>query len=192
MAQSQAADGAAAIAFVFLMGLLITCNLRHQVGASSPLNLPPAWGKANPALGFGKPTWDHPLGTESSGSDMPLAVLIVGSPRSLRVGMIAAGVGVLIGVVLGFVAGFMGGWDRPSDHTLADAVITIPALAVLIVSVVTLSSRSVQKTWRFCLLRSIGQVTRLIRARVLTLRERGYVQMARLSGASTFDIMFKG
>ncbi len=180
------------IAFVFLMGLLgpYVYNTKLALPASSPLNLPPAWGKANPALGFGKPTWDHPLGTESSGRDM-LAVLIVGSPRSLRVGMIAAGVGVLIGVVLGFVAGFMGGWIDNVIRTLADAVITIPALAVLIVIAAFVKQVSPENMAILLAMLNWAGPTRLIRAQVLTLRERGYVQMARLSGASTFDIMFK-
>ncbi len=74
---------------------------------------------------FGTATWDHPLGTESSGRDM-LAVLLVGAPRSLRVGLIAATIGMLIGVVLGFTAGYMGGWVDAVIRTLSDAIIVIP------------------------------------------------------------------
>lgn len=158
--------------------------------ASSPLNRPPAWGEANPQLGFGEPTWEHPLGTESSGRDM-LAVLLVGSPRSLRVGMIAAGVGVGIGVILGFVAGFIGGWVDTVIRTLADAVITIPALVVLIVIAAFVKQVSPENMALLLAALNWAGPTRLIRAQVLTLRERGYVQMARLSGASSFDIMFK-
>ena len=75
---------------------------------------------------------EHPLGTESSGRDM-LSVLLVGAPRSLRVGLIAATIGMLIGVLLGFTAGYMGGWVDAVIRTLSDAIIVIPVLAVLIV-----------------------------------------------------------
>ncbi len=144
---------------------------------------------ANP-YGFGAPSWDHPLGTESNGRDM-LAVLIVGAPRSLRIGLIAAGIGMLTGILLGFMAGFMGGWVDNVIRTLADSVITIPSLAVLIVISAYVRSVSVENMALLLAIFAWPGPTRLIRAQVLTMRERGYVQMARLSGASRFDIMFK-
>jgi peptide/nickel transport system permease protein len=145
--------------------------------------------RTNP-YGFGNPSWDHPLGTESNGRDM-LAVLIVGAPRSLRVGLIAAGIGMLVGIMLGFTAGFLGGWVDNVIRTLSDAAITIPSLAVLIVISAYVRSVSVENMALLLALFAWPGPTRLIRSQVLTLRERGYVQMARLSGASTFDIMFK-
>ena len=62
-----------------------------------------------------------------------LAVLLVGAPRSLTIGLIAATIGMFIGVVLGFTAGYMGGWVDNVIRTLSDAIIVIPVLAVLIV-----------------------------------------------------------
>ncbi len=157
--------------------------------ASSPLNLPPAWVETD-LPGIGKPTWEHPLGTESNGRDM-LAVLIVGTPRSLRVGLIAAGVGMLVGVILGFSAGFMGGWVDNVIRTLSDSVITIPSLAVLIVISAYVRTVSVENMALLLAIFAWPGPTRLLRSQVLSMRERGYVQMARLSGASTFAIMFK-
>jgi peptide/nickel transport system permease protein len=165
-------------------------NTALALPASSPLNRPPVWGEANPQLGFGEPTWDHPLGTESSGRDM-LAVLLVGSPRSLRIGMLAAGLSVGFGVMLGFIAGFVGGWVDTVIRTLADSIITIPTLVVLIVIAAFVKQVSPENMALLLAALSWPGPTRLIRAQVLTLRERGYVQMARLSGASSFDIMFK-
>src|ERR687884_409269 len=111
---------------------------------------------------FDEPDPAHPLGTESNGRDI-LAVIITGAPRSFQVGLIAAGVGLGVGIVLGFSAGYLGGW--------VDSVISTMALILALFS------------W--------AGPTRLIRAQVLSLRERGYVRMARLSGVSTFDIMFR-
>ena len=142
------------------------------------------------AYGFGLPAWEHPFGTESNGRDM-LAVLLVGAPRSLRIGLIAAGLGMLVGIFLGFTAGFMGGWVDNVIRTLSDAVITIPSLAVLIVISAYVRSVSVENMALLLALFAWPGPTRLIRAQVLTMRERGYVQMARLSGASRFDIMFR-
>ena len=150
--------------------------------ASSPLNLPPMWVAGGTAA--------HPLGTENSGRDM-LALLIAGAPWSLRVGLIAAGAGMIIGALLGFTAGFKGGRVDSVIRTIADAAITIPSLAVLIVIAAFVRQITVETMALLLALFAWPGPTRLIRAQVLTLRERGYVQMARLSGASTFAIMFK-
>ncbi len=133
---------------------------------------------------------EHPLGTDNSGRDI-LAVLIVGAPASLRVGVIAASVGMLIGVMLGFASGFLGGWVDNVIRTISDVAFTIPSLAVLLV--ISAYMRRVELDTMALLLALFAWPgpTRLIRAQVLTLRERGYVRMAQLSGLSTFDIMFK-
>lgn len=142
------------------------------------------------ARGFGVPTWEHPLGTESNGRDM-LAVLLVGAPRSLRVGLIAAGIGMAVGILLGFTAGFLGGWVDNVIRTIADSVVTIPSLAVLIVISAFVRQISVENMGLLLALFAWPQPTRLIRSQVLSMREQGYVKMARLSGVPTFDIMFK-
>lgn len=135
-------------------------------------------------------TLAHPLGTENSGRDM-LALIITGAPSSLRVGFIAAGLGMIVGIALGFSAGFLGGWVDNVIRTLSDAAITIPSLAVLIVIGAFLKTVDVNTMALLLALFAWPGPTRLIRSQVLSLRERGYVQMARLSGVPTFDIMFK-
>ena len=132
---------------------------------------------------------EHPLGTTNSGRDM-LAVMLVGTPATMSIGFIAAGIGMLIGIILGFTAGFYGGlWDD-FVRLMADTTTTIPALAVLIVvqslfrvEVNTMAAMIALFTW--------PGPTRYIRAQVLTMRESGYVKMAKLSGAPERDIMFK-
>ena len=75
---------------------------------SAPLNLPP-YGFENMRKQEG--VIEHPLGTTNSGRDM-LAVMLVGTPATMSIGFIAAGIGMLIGIILGFTAGFYGGlWD---------------------------------------------------------------------------------
>jgi peptide/nickel transport system permease protein len=156
---------------------------------SAPLNLPPIWVKDGPAF-MPAPDPAHPLGSESNGRDM-LALLMAAAPGTLRIGLTAAGLGMAIGIFLGFSAGYLGGWWDTVVRTLADSVYTIPSLAVLIV--ISSMVRQIDLTNMAVLLALFAWPgpTRLIRAQVLSLRERGYVQMARLSGASTFDIMFK-
>jgi peptide/nickel transport system permease protein len=149
--------------------------------ASGPRNLPPAWWEG------GSPA--HPLGTENMGRDI-LAELIVGTPSSLKVGLIAASLGLGVGLILGSLAGYMGGRVDTVIRTISDSVITIPAIMVLIViaSYVKMTSTTVM-AFILALFAWPGP-TRLVRSQVLTLRERGYVRMAMLSGATALEIMF--
>ncbi len=157
------------------------------LAASSPLNLPP-YGFTNQRGQEGVP--EHPLGTENSGRDM-LALLIVGTPRTLGVGVVAAAIGMFVGIVLGFMAGFLGGWIDDVIRIVTDVTITIPSLLVLIV-IQSVLPRIDLLTMAFLIsLFAWPRPTRFIRAQVLTMREAGYVQMARLSGVPARDIMFK-
>ena len=181
--------GSAIIATIILVGVFgrFFWDVNLAYTASSPLNLPPV-GFVNSRQQAG--TWEHPLGTENSGRDM-LALLIVGAPNSFVIGVIAATMGMGIGITLGFTAGFVGGRVDDVIRLISDVMITIPALMVLIVIQSLL--RQVDIVAMALLIGAFAwpSPTRLIRAQVLSMRESGYVQMAKLSGASTFTIMFK-
>ncbi len=157
---------------------------------SAPINIVPIWAEADPNLGFKDGDPAYPLGTDSTGRDM-LALILVATPRSLMVGLIGAGIGMLVGVILGFSAGLLGGWLDAIVRILADALMTIPGLAVLVVIASYVRQFDISSMALLMAIFAWPGPTRLIRAQVLSMRERGYIQMARLSGASTFDIMFK-
>jgi peptide/nickel transport system permease protein len=148
--------------------------------ASSPRNLPPMWMERGSRA--------HPLGTESMGRDM-LAQLIVGTPSSLKVGLIASSIGLGTGLLLGSLAGYLGGWVDSVVRTFSDSVVTIPSLAVLVViaSYVKMTDTTVMAL--ILALFAWPGPTRVVRSQVLTLRERGYVRMAVLSGAPPLEIM---
>ncbi len=167
---------------ILLFGLLgpLFWDTELAFTASSPVNLPPVWDKG------GKP--DHPLGTESNGRDM-LAQLIVGIPASLKVGLVAASIGMGVGILLGSLAGYMGGWIDHVIRTLTDSVITIPSLMVLISIAAYVKMTDTTAMALVLALFAWPGPTRLIRSQVLTLRERGYVRMALLSNVPALEIM---
>jgi peptide/nickel transport system permease protein len=182
-------SGLALIAAILLLGILgrLFWNTDLAYTGSSPLNLPPVgFTSARGLVG----TWDHPLGTENSGRDL-LALIIQGAPNSFMVGVIAAVVGMGVGIFLGFSAGFLGGRVDDIVKLLSDVAVTIPALMVLIVIQSLLRQVEVTTMAFLISLFAWPGPTRLIRAQVLTMRESGYVQMAKLSGASTSSIMFR-
>jgi len=183
---------------IFIVGSIILLGVLGRIfwdenlalTASSPLNMPPVGFTYSTLRGDTPGTWEHPLGTENSGRDM-LALMIIGAPNSLMVGVVAAAVGMSVGILLGFTAGFMGGWVDDIIRLASDVTVTIPALMVLIVIQSLIDQVTVRDMALLISLFTWPSPTRLIRAQVLSMRESGYVQMAKLSGSSTFDIMFK-
>ncbi len=115
----------------------------------------------------------------------------VATPRSLKVGLIAASLGTLTGIILGFASGFIGGWLDSFIRIISDAWMTIPGLTVLIVIASYVEEFDINSMAIVIAMFAWPGPTRIIRAQVLSMRERGYVQMAQISGASTFAIMFK-
>ncbi len=182
-------SGAAILGVMFLLIFLgyqfYDTNL--ALSARAPLNLPPV-GFTNWRGQEGIP--EHPLGTENSGRDM-LALLIVGTPRTIGVGVIAASVGMIVGIFLGFLAGFLGGVFDDVIRLATDITITIPSLLVLIVIQSVLGRVDLITMALLISLFAWAAPTRYIRAQVLSMRESGYVQMARLSGVPVRNIMFK-
>lgn len=156
---------------------------------SSPLKVPPAGVSHTTLRGTTVGSMAHPLGTDGDGRDM-LAVMIVGAPRTLAIGFVAALAGMSIGILLGFTAGFVGGRVDDFIRIAADTSITIPSILVLIVIQSIIPVNLIGMALLISLFAWPGP-TRLIRGQVLSMRESGYVKMARISGVSTFDIMFK-
>ena len=125
------------LAGLVILGILVIGTLLGRMfwdtdlafPTTSPPNLPPV-GVVN-SRGQGG-TWEHPLGTETSGRDM-LALIILSVPNTILVGFLAAAIGTGIGIVLGFSAGFLGGWADDFIRLISDVTITIPALLILIV-----------------------------------------------------------
>jgi peptide/nickel transport system permease protein len=157
---------------------------------SSPTNVVPIWVKEKPSglLKDGDPA--HPLGTESNGRDM-LAVLLVGTPRTLRIGLIGAGVGMLVGITLGFTAGLLGGWVDLVISTLCDTMVSMPGLAVLVVIAAYIPQMEVNDLAMIMAIFAWPLPARSIRAQILSMRERDFIKLAIISGASRLDIMFK-
>jgi peptide/nickel transport system permease protein len=135
------------------------------------------------------PSAEHPLGTDTVGRDL-LAVLIVGTPLTLTVGLIAGFIGLAIGTTFGFISGYFGG---PIDTLLrgaADVFLTVPGLLLLVV-IASSTKGAVNVQTEALVVAALAWMwpTRTIRSQVLTMRERGYIQVARFSGSSDARII---
>jgi peptide/nickel transport system permease protein len=134
------------------------------------------------------PGAEHLLGTQSEGRDM-LALLMLATPATLTVGFLGGGIAVVIGLVLGFTSGYFGGRFDSVTSTITDIGLTIPPLAVLILIAATFPVVSVATMGLIVALTAWMIVTRVIRAQVLTISQREYIKVAKLSGMSDLEII---
>ena len=131
-----------------------------------------------------EPSARYPFGTDKQGRDM-LSVMVAGTPLTLRIGLIAGVLGVGFGAALAFIAAYYRGWVDTLIRGVVDIGLTVPGLMLLIVIAMSLKSSLSVDQMAF-VIASLAWLNpaRIIRAQVLTIRERTYVQVARLSGLS--------
>jgi peptide/nickel transport system permease protein len=138
----------------------------------------PAW--ANPAK-FG------PLGTDNLGRSV-LTQFIWGSRISLLVGLAATVLAMLNGSVVGIAAGFIGGWTEAVLMRLTEWFLVIPFLPLAIVLAAILGP-SIQNIILVIGITSWPSTARIVRAQVLTVKERLYVDRSRALGATNRHLM---
>ncbi len=137
------------------------------------------------------PSWALPFGSDRQGRDL-FAVIIAGTPLTLKIGLIAGFIGIGLGTIFGFVSAYYGGVVDTIIRGVVDIGLSIPGLLVLIILAVTI--RTAITTDQLALVVACLawlSPTRTIRAQVLTMRERSWIQVARLSGMSGPEIIVK-
>lgn len=172
-----------AVGFVLLSGLILFAGIGRilwDLDLARPLSAP-----ANQP-----PSWDHPLGSDRQGRDL-FAVLIQGTTLTVYIGLLAGLLGVAIGTVLALIAAYYGGIVDTIIRGVVDVGLTIPPLLVLILLAVSIGS-GLTVTQMALVVAALAWLypTRTIRSQVLSLKERSFVQVARLSGASGRQIIF--
>jgi peptide/nickel transport system permease protein len=137
------------------------------------------------------PSWELPFGSDRQGRNL-FAVITVGTLLTLRIGLIAGILGVGFGAMLGFIGAYYGGLVDSFVRGAVDLGLTVPSLMVLIVVAMTLREGMTVNVMAL-VIASLAWLypARTIRAQVLTLRERAYVQIARMSGVSGPGIIVK-
>ena len=132
------------------------------------------------------PSSTHILGTDELGRDI-YSRLLYGTRISLKVGLIAATISVLIGTLLGIISGYFGGIVDMIIMRLVDIMLCFPTF-FLIILVIAFLEPNITNVMIVIGLTSWPGLTRLVRAEVLSLREREYVHAAYLLGLSHLRI----
>jgi peptide/nickel transport system permease protein len=135
------------------------------------------------------PSSAHWLGSDTQGRDV-LASLLAATPRTLEIGLLAGLIGLGVGGTLGLHAGWFRGPIDAVIRTTCDVMMTIPAIAVLVLVGTSVRSMTVGLMALVVALLSWMVPARAVRAQVLSLRERPWVDIARLNGMSSLGIVF--
>lgn len=137
------------------------------------------------------PSPSLPFGSDKQGRNL-LAVMIVGTPQTLQIGLIAGLIGVSIGTLLALVSAFYGGVGDAFIRGIVDIGLTIPGLMVLITLAMNVKGGlSIPQMILVVAVLAWLFPARVIRAQVLSARERAYIEVARLSGMSRPAIIVK-
>ncbi len=187
----------ALVSIILFLVIVITA-----ASASGILGLPGWWGRnyttLYPIHDAGKPTltlWpfslgEHPFGQNNVGKDY-FAMTMRGIVNSSYVMFIIGLTGAFIGVVVGAIAGYYRGWVDAVLMRITDVVIVIPVIVIGAVVGTAVGGLGPITLAFFLGFVAWTGIARLVRAEFLSLREREFVEAARVAGASDFRIIFK-
>ena len=190
----------ALILFIVIGTILVPVRRANKPDPINILQAPTAineWFTVDPV------DW-HPFGTDATGRDI-FARIIYGGQISLVIGLLALALGITMGVVVGGVAGYFGGWIDAILMSVTEALLCIPQLFLLIVTAKLFGSKipAIVLSQDYKISGSVIVVilvigftswmylARIVRANVLSLRERDYVAAAEVLGVSRLKILFR-
>ncbi len=159
------------------------------LSAFAPIVSPYDPNKTNLLLIFEPPSLAHPMGTDSLGRDLATRILF-GGRVSLAVGVLAALLALTLGTLVGAVAGFYGGVIDGALMRLVDVLLSIPRLFLLVLLAVVFGGTVLTIILVLGAL-SWMRTSRIVRATVMSLKGREFIEAARCIGAGDVRIMVR-
>jgi peptide/nickel transport system permease protein len=136
---------------------------------------------------FSPPSLEFPFGTDNLGRSI-LALTVWGSRISLTIGLLATLIAVGIGALIGIVAGYLGRWPETLLMRLTDWFLVIPFLPLAIV-LASILGQSMGVITLVIGITSWPSTARIVRAQVLSVKTRPYVERAQALGASSWHLV---
>jgi peptide/nickel transport system permease protein len=162
------------LALAWLLGLLIFT-------ATAPLYLSQSAEHMDFSKVLEAPSFQHLFGTDALGRDL-LSRVLLGARVSLSVGVMAVGLALAVGVLLGALAGYYGGWCDRLLMALVDIMLCFPAF-FLILAVIAVLGPNILNIMVIIGLTGWMGTARLVRAEILSLKEREFILASRALGA---------
>lgn len=176
------ANRAAAVGLVFIVIIALVAIFAEWILPHDPTYSFPGMRGKPPAV-------DHWLGFDHIGRDL-LSRIIYGARIALLVGLVATAVSVGIGVLVGALAGYFGGWVDAILSRIVDTLMAFPLLALLIVLSAVLGP-SLTTTIIVIGATTWARFARVVRADVMSLKQRDYIIAARAIGARSGGIIWR-
>ena len=175
--------GLSLIGIFFSMALLAPWLAPPSPGSRDPYLIPQESFSPNPR----PPGPGHPLGTTERQYDLYYG-LIWGSRTAFKVGILVVSISLILGILVGSLSSYYGGWVDELAMRFVDIVLAVPdiVLAVVIVSVL---GPGLDKVMGAIAAVSWPSYARLLRADILSLKERTFVEAARALGAGDLRIL---
>lgn len=175
-------DPVSAVGFLLAFGFLI-------VVAGAPVIAPNASSVVDLSQRLQAPSSDHWFGTDQSGRDI-FSRVVYGARISLVAGVTIVGLGVLIGTPLGLLAGWAGGWLDDLLMRVTDMFLAFPAL-VLAMGIAAALGPSLTNATIATALTWWPWFARLVRGETLRLKQEGFVEAAKVAGATNGRIVLQ-
>ncbi len=138
-----------------------------------------------------EPSSEHWLGTDIRGNDI-LARTIYGARVSLTIGIVATVVSMGLGSLVGLLSGFWGGWRDEALMRVTDVFLVMPWLVLMIVLAAVLpGGDSVTKIIIVIGITGWSSTARIVRAQVLSIKKRAFIERARAVGSGDLHIVRK-
>ncbi|HTT88039.1 MAG TPA: ABC transporter permease [Acidimicrobiales bacterium] len=130
----------------------------------------------------------HWLGTTSQGNDI-FSQLVYGARSSLMVGLATAAIITVIQLFMGIFSGYVGGWVDNVLNTVTNIFLVVPALVLLIILAAYLPGKGLGVIVAILAATGWAWGARVLRAQAISLRDRSFVEAARMSGESRWRIV---
>ena len=197
LAQRVAQVGLALLSLLIVMAvaapLIATHDPDSTIGIDEGLLAPDAppelKGPCIHLLGCAQERPQHLLGIDRNGRDV-FSRVVYGSRISLQVGVLTVGFAIIIGTLLGAVAGYAGGWTDNLIMRLMDVLLAFPSL-VLAIAIVTILKPGLLNAQLAIGIVAIPVYARVMRASVLSIKERDFVVASRALGESSGGILLR-
>jgi peptide/nickel transport system permease protein len=140
-------------------------------------------------LGYLSENWTaHWMGTDSFGADI-FSELLYGARTSMIVGVFSAIIASVLGALVGLYSGYVGGRVDEVIMRANDVVLSIPWLVLMIIVAAMMEEINLQGIILIIGLTGWSPTARMVRAQVLSIRERQYIERARAIGSSDLGII---